>query len=267
MIDSHSHSKHSHDGRATCKELMSVASEKKLEYFSITEHYDRDYLFGKWERFCRQLNLKRYKNDFFKQKSLFDNKTYFAFGIELGYHPKLEKKYTEVVNKYKFDNVILSVHTLNGVEAYWGKIFVGKTQSEVYNEYLDTLIKSVNSSIPYNIVGHIGYVTRYAKYENKSLFQEEYFDKIDVLLKDIIKKNVTIEINTHIKDDKLIFLPEIEILKRYKELGGENITFSGDAHKTCDIGKNYDKVVEIVKKLGFSNWTVYMDRKATKKDF
>ena len=59
-IDSHSHSKYSHDGKEKAENLIKRASELGLEYYAITEHLDRDYKYCKAERFIPQLNLKKY---------------------------------------------------------------------------------------------------------------------------------------------------------------------------------------------------------------
>lgn len=257
MIDSHTHSIHSHDGRERIKTLVSTADKLQLEYYAITEHLDKDYQFGKKERLCRQLNLPLYKKHFDKVKSKYSGNTYFAFGIELGYDKRLEKYYSDIIEKYDFDVVINSVHTIGGIEAYYGDIFKNTSQDEIYNKYLDTLIDLVNAPYNYNIVSHIGYITRYANYENNCLYQDRFKAKIDTLLTLIIAKDKTLEINTHVHKNNMEYLPEYDILKRYYELGGRNITFSSDAHRKEQIAEKYDLAVEVAKEIGFSEWTVY----------
>ena len=97
---------------------------------------------------------------------------------------------------------------MDGGDAYFGKIFGDKTQSEIYNRYLDLLLASVKVPYDYDIVGHVGYVTRYVSFENYTLWQEEYKEKIDELLNEIIARDKTIEINTHIKHKEMFFLME-----------------------------------------------------------
>lgn len=257
MIDSHTHSFHSHDGQTSISNLVKRAAELKMEYIAITEHFDKDYKFGNSERFCRQLNLKGYKRAFDKVKSRYDGDTYVAFGIELGYDKRLEDYYDRVLKEYDFDVVINSVHTLGGIEAYYGNIFKNTTQDEVYFRYLDTLIDSVNAKYNFNIISHIGYVTRYAKYENNLLWQDRFKSKIDDLLKLIIEKDKTLEINTHVSKNGLEFLPETDILKRYVALGGSNVTFSSDAHKAKFVADKYQLARDFCHEIGLKEWTIY----------
>ncbi len=263
--DSHSHSKFSHDGRVKADALIARAKELGLEYYAITEHLDRDYKYCHSERFIPQLRLKAYYNAVQKLREKYkDEAIYVAFGVEAGYCPEVEKWYEENLPKYDFDVIINSIHTMDGGDAYFGKIFEGKTQDEVYNRYLDLLLQAVKVNYDYDIVGHIGYVTRYVNFENYTLCQEKYSEKIDELLKEIIIRDKTIEINTHIRHKEMMFLPERGILERYYELGGRNVTFSSDAHVLDSIGHRYELVREVAKEIGFTHWTVYKKRKAEK---
>ncbi len=263
--DSHSHSKFSHDGRVKAETLIERAREMGLDYYAITEHLDRDYKYCHSERFLPQLRLKAYYKTVEKLRAKYDgDATYVAFGVEAGYAPEVEKWYEEHLLKYDFDVIINSIHTMDGGDAYFGKIFEGKTQDEIYNRYLGLLLKAVKVNYDYDIVGHIGYVTRYVKFENYTLCQEKYQEKIDELLKEIIARDKTIEINTHIRHNEMMFLPERGILERYYALGGRKVTFSSDAHVLDSIGHRYDLVREVAKEIGFTHWTVYKKRKAYK---
>ncbi len=269
MIDSHSHSKFSHDGRVSIEKLIARAEEMGMNYYAVTEHLDRDYKFAKRERFIRQLNLKRYLRKVEKIRAQRDGneKTYVAFGVEAGYCPKSAPIYENELKDLELDVVINSIHTIDGGDVYFKDWFNGKEQDYIYNRYLDLIIESLDVNYHYDIVAHIGYVTRYAPYENVSLMQDKYLEKIDIILKKIIEKDKTIEINTHIKDEKLGFLPEIPLLKRYYELGGRNITFSSDTHRLDTMGFRYDRVVKVAKEIGFTHFVTYRKHQKVIEEF
>ena len=263
--DSHSHSKYSHDGRVKAQALIERARELGMEYFAVTEHLDRDYKYCSGERLIPQLNLKRYYNGVQKLREKYQGSdTYVAFGVEAGYSPKTTDYYLGELPKYDFDVIINSIHTMDGGDAYFGKIFEGKTQDEVYNRYLDLLYEAVCVPYEYDIIGHIGYVTRYVKFEEYTLWQPKYFEKIDRVLNAIIERDKTVEINTHIRHAEMRYLPEKPILQRYYELGGRNVTFSSDAHLVESVGHRYEEVSALAIEIGFTHWTVYKKRKAYK---
>ena len=55
-------------------------------------------------------------------------------GIELGLQPHLAGFYEELTNQYPFDFVIGSVHVVHGMDPYYGEIFEGRSDEEVYKE-------------------------------------------------------------------------------------------------------------------------------------
>jgi len=262
MIDSHSHSKFSHDGSVSIMELADKAKSLGAEYLAVTEHLDRDYMYcglGK-ERFIRQLNLDKYYKEMTAAKAAVSG-MYLAYGVEASYMAKANARYQKELAAYPFDVIINSVHTVYGGDVYLGKAYRGRTRETVYNEYLDAVLASVKAPYDYDIVGHVGYISRYAPFEEKCLCTPEFYEKIDEILKEIIHRDKTVECNTNAKIPGLVFLPELHFVKRYFELGGRRITFSSDAHVTERVCEKYRETADIVKGLGFTHWTIYKERK------
>jgi len=55
--------------------------------------------------------------------------------------------------------------------------------------------------------------------------------------------------------------PPLNILKRFKVLGGEFVTTGSDAHRASDIGKGLLKAVSMLKEAGFEYLTYFENRK------
>ena len=55
--------------------------------------------------------------------------------------------------------------------------------------------------------------------------------------------------------------PCTDIIRRYKELGGEIITIGADAHTPDKIGYAFDRAAQVLKECGFEYYTVFKDRK------
>ena len=91
---------------------------------------------------------------------------------------------------------------------------------------------------------------RYGTYRTKHYNISDYPDIIDELLKTAIHKGIGIEINTAGLKHKLGFPhPHPDILKRYRELGGEIITIGSDAHTASRVGQYSFDACEILKDI------------------
>ena len=81
------------------------------------------------------------------------------------------------------------------------------------------------------------------------------------LIKSIIKNDKGVEINTSgIRYGLDSCHPNIEIIKRYKELGGKIITIGSDAHRVEDLASNFDIVYDMLEAIQFDTITIYHDR-------
>ncbi|MDR3185260.1 MAG: histidinol-phosphatase HisJ family protein [Christensenellaceae bacterium] len=259
MIDSHLHSKHSHDGDMTLSEIVERAKELNIEYVAVTEHLDMDMLFCQdTERKIKQLDIEQYRKEF---SQLRENNKNLAFGLELGYSKKAASLYASLLAKYHFDILINSVHMLDDDDLYF---LLPRNQplikTSLYRKYLETVLDSITPGYDFDVVGHIGYVARYVTYSDKSLYCLETADLIDEILKRVINTDKTIELNSAVKSLPQVTIPEQQIILRYRELGGENITFSSDAHRVNRIAENYQDIADIAKNAGFRYWTIYFDR-------
>jgi histidinol-phosphatase (PHP family) len=55
--------------------------------------------------------------------------------------------------------------------------------------------------------------------------------------------------------------PAKEILRMYKDLGGEIITIGSDAHRAKDLGYYFDHAVEMIKEAGIQYLATFEQRK------
>ena len=118
----------------------------------------------------------------------------------------------------------------------------------------------------FDVYGHIDYVIRYVikYYDNviNKINYDEFRDILDEILLVIINKDKGIEINTSgIRYGLNSVHPNIEILKRYKELGGKIITIGSDAHRVEDLASHFDIAIDLLEQSGFEEIAVYHNRK------
>ena len=61
---------------------------------------------------------------------------------------------------------------------------------------------------------------------------------------------------------KLLIINILDILKRYKELGGEIITVGSDAHKPENLLHHFSRAKAVLEECGFQYYTIFQRRKA-----
>ena len=64
------------------------------------------------------------------------------------------------------------------------------------------------------------------------------------------------EVNTSSKTAGSPFLPDTDILTRYFQLGGRNVSFASDAHDVTRVGEKRGLVCDALKKIGFTDLTI-----------
>ena len=261
MFDTHTHCMHSHDSQQDPEELIKFAIQKGLEYIAVTDHYDGELTLLPEFSYIPQIDLDNHFKVMSSLKEKYKDKIQVGVGIECGYMAEADGIYLENLKKYDADIIINSVHTIEYEDCYMPSYFEKRTKYQAYYAYLKAVRDSVDAPYHYDSIGHIGYVIRKSTYSDISLDYKDFSDIIDDILKAIIAKGKALELNTHSEGTGLDFLPSTEILARYKELGGELLTFGSDAHRTSRLCANYDKACHAAKELGFRYLFKYLNHK------
>ena len=124
------------------------------------------------------------------------------------------------------------------------------------------MYKCVDNFNNFDVLGHIDYIDRYFEDFSTIPKYEEYHYLIESILKILIQKGKGIEVNTAgMRYGLDYFHPKIQILKLYKELGGEIITVGSDSHTPETIGYGYKAVEKMLKDIGFKYIHIFKERK------
>ncbi|HPD01737.1 MAG TPA: histidinol-phosphatase HisJ family protein [Eubacteriales bacterium] len=256
MIDTHTHSTYSFDGKQTLRSLVETAAALGLDYVASTEHHDLD-LAAAGFTYCRPLDLAAYFAEAQALKEEFFGKIYYAIGLEVGHSAQVERDYR--LERYKTDVIINSIHLVEGEDVYKQEYYLNSGNREMaYGRYFKAVRRSLDAPYHFDIVGHFGYIGRRSPYAEPALKRTDAPEVLDDVLKTIIKKNKCLEINSHIGFMKSeAFVPSLDILKRYRELGGELITFGSDGHTGERIGERYAQAAAAAASAGFKFVFVY----------
>lgn len=258
--DVHMHSTFSHDSESTPEQMVQGAIEKGLEMLCFTDHYDKDNMdWGPEDIFVPEEYFRVMEPLREKYKDQID----VRIGVEIGLQPHLADYYKTFVHSYPFDFVIGSVHSIHRQDIALDNFFEGKTDEEVYRAVLEETLEDVRVCGSFDVLGHLDYMTRYGKEREKSYSYEKYADLIDEILRTLIEKGKGLELNmAGFKYGLPYAHPHMDVLKRYRELGGEILTVGADGHKPEHIAYDFYKVTDILKGCGFAYYTEFKNRKA-----
>lgn len=269
QADMHMHTWFSTDSEACPRDMADEAVRKGLKTICFTDHFDKDDLeWGEEGIF----DVDAYFVEMQKLQEEYAGKLNIRIGIELGLRTYLKDYYEELTKKYPFDFVIGSVHNVPYKKDAEGnilytdpaaeKLFTDRTDKKAYRLMMETTLENVRTSDCFQTLGHLDYVVRYGKSREKEYSYTDYADIIDEILKLLIEKKKGLEVNSAGLKYGLPFAhPHPDVLKRYRELGGEIITIGADAHKPEHIAYDFAKAEEILKSCGFKYYTEFFEQK------
>ena len=261
--DFHMHTAFSGDCDVPARKMVEGAMEKGLKTICITDDNDRDYPEHRemqGQKF--EFDLEEYFRILTKLQKEYAGRIEIRIGIELGLQPHLGQYYKELVNRYPFDFVIGSVHVVNGKDPYYKEMFQDKSDEEAYAETFAATLKDLESVEDFDVLGHLDYVVRYGTHGAQEYSYRRFASYIDDILRKIIDMGKGIEMNMAGFKYGLNFAhPHPDIIKRYKELGGEIITIGADGHCPEHIAYDFQKAGKILKDCGFEYYTEFKERK------
>jgi len=255
MFDYHIHSDFSADCKTPMERTIEEAIQKGLSEICFTEHIDYDY---PDKSIVFEFDLDAYDNKITELKKTYKEQLTIRKGVEIGVQPHQLEMYHDLIEKEHFDFVICSMHTAEKRGLHSGEFFEGKTQEEAYRIYYEELLYCVQHFKNFQVLGHLDLVKRYKRQESRKNFH----NIIGEIFKVIIPAGKGIEINTSGKRYGLKNgMPSEDILKLYKDLGGEIITLGSDSHVETTLAYDFRETLELLLSLGYTYVSTFEDKK------
>lgn len=282
FFDNHTHTQFSPDSRMTVEQDVAAALKMGLGGVAVTDHLDLDpprsnshFVFdiAQQQRAIEEA-VKKFKGEPGAGQVSVGNKNKNSFplilrGIEVGLQPDSVKHSLEYTSPFNFDAVIVSIHFVDGEDPYFGDYYRGKSKRQAYGRVLELMLSTAMAYNDFDILGHFDYVARYAPYDDKDITYKEFADYLDPLLMFLADNGKALEINTksyesgvsHGIGSKQALKLDVNILRRFRELGGEAISLGSDSHDDFRLGDNFKKYWQIVQRCGFKYLCYFDNRK------
>lgn len=257
----HTHTDNSFDGHHSAMFMAENAEARDFDSIAFTDHCEVD-------RFYERGDDRRVKQSFFevsKARAAFDGRLQILRGIELAqphYVPELAEK---IINAQHYDVIIGSLHNLRNQEDFYDwTSFDGIDVEATMNEYYDELLGLLDWG-NFDVLAHITYPFRYIF--NHLGYREDinkYSKKVDEILSLCAEKEKALEINMGgLKYPINTPSPDIDTIKRYKELGGKLISVGSDSHYAERVGFGIYRAFDMAREAGFTFVVKYVDRVPT----
>ncbi|HKL79388.1 MAG TPA: histidinol-phosphatase HisJ family protein [Mobilitalea sp.] len=287
IADYHVHSNFSSDGKASMEQMVERALELGLKKLCFTDHMDYDYPAVSEYNF--EFNMESYQLKLSELKDKYLGKLEILTGVELGLQPHLVDRLVSLTERYPLDFIIGSSHVVDHYDPYFPEYWVGKTEEEGIYRYFQSIIENCKAFQGFHVYGHLDYIVRYtpsmkalkmSKQMNSilpitangelstplsnqatytSYSYPQFADILDEVLKTILSFGKGIEVNTAgFKYGLGHPHPKAELLKRYRELGGELITIGSDAHMPEHLCYDFDHISDLLLNLGFRYYTTFI---------
>ncbi len=258
IMDMHVHTDNSPDGKHSPMFMCEQAVDKNLRAIAFCDHCEVDSFF---ENKYNHMIFHSYF-ECTKARSAFEGQLLVMLGIEIGQPMSNVALSENIINKKQYDVVLSSLHIPKGFDTdvkniEYDKIDVYKFMKDYFTELCEiaqwqgTDILSHITCPMRRIQGKYNIDFDYSKVQNE----------IDTLLETIIKNDKVLEINTSgIRQLMGRTMPDVNIIKRYKQLGGKYVSIGSDAHSAYEVGMGIKNGMQLAKECGFDTLTFFVER-------
>ena len=254
--DYHVHTYYSEDSSTPMERQIKQAVSLGLDEICITDHVDYGVRFD-------DIDYPRYFAEIDGLRRKYAGKISVRSGLECGVQVHTTGQYKALYDNYRdsLDFILLSVHQVDNM-CFWSQEYQsGKTQAEYNRGYYEELLRVVRAYHDYSVLAHLDLIVRY------DLAGSYPFAKVRDIIAEILTTAINdgkgIELNTSswrygLTDTQ----PSREILRLYRDLGGEILTLGSDAHSPEFVAAHMDEARGILRGLGFRRFCTFEGMRA-----
>lgn len=257
--DFHLHSSLSADSDTPMEEMIKKGLSLGLKTMCFTEHMDYGIT---TEGLSFMVDTEAYREAYRRLREKYKNEIELLFGIELGLEPQNKVFLESYVHSWDFDFIIGSSHTIDHMDPYYPAFFENRPEEISYRRYFETIAENLQVFSDVDTYGHLDYIVRYGPNKDRNFSYKKYRDVIAPALHILIEKGIGLEVNSGgLYKGLSAPNPTADIIRAYRQMGGEIITIGSDAHRPKHIAYAFDTIQELLLECGFKYYTIFRQRK------
>ncbi len=263
FVDSHIHTKYSHD--STCEPMAhcAAAAERGLVGLCITDHCDLEYAY----KMDVVTPIVESVNEATACNKAHSGKLAVYTGVEYSEAIWDMETYGKMISAAAYDVVLGSIHAVKYKDytVPYSHIDFSAMTTEDVRGYLHAYFREMKEMMcrcDMDVLTHLTCPLRYivGKY-GVAVDMSEYDGEIEEILRLAIEKHLALEINTSgIGSFYGEYMPYESILRTYRAMGGYLITLASDAHTADRVGNGFAEAARMLKGIGFTNAYYYKQR-------
>ncbi len=259
IFDSHTHSENSPDGRHTLSRMCETACDKGLMGFAITDHCDFNQF--EEENFQNRCFLSRYHAK--KSRVGFAGQIKLITGVEIGQPLEVPDISEPFIDRYaeEYDFYLCSLHNNIGREDFYFLDYDALSAGQL-RQLLEEYFSQVTDIVRWNkfdSLAHLTYPLRYlVGSQHAPLDLAPYRGQMEELLGLLSQNGKALEINTSgLRQNMGETMPNLEVLKLFRKLGGQYVTVGSDAHTVDVMADGFDVAFGMLKEAGYDRYYYY----------
>lgn len=242
VLDYHTHSLYSFDGECPAPDMLFAAAERGVEELCFTDHVDFDIPDPHVPDFAaRRRELETLAGE------------YPGVTIRQGAEVSLKdaacaRSAWEAVQGAGLDFILGSVHTVDGVAVWTDRYYEGLSKEQAYRRYLEAVARALPTLPQLHVLAHYDFVAKYAPYPHRAVTLEDAPEAFEAIFRYLIDTGKALEINTASWQQDTPW--GLDVLRRYREMGGEYVTVGSDTHGAERVGARIGEALELARAAG-----------------
>jgi histidinol-phosphatase (PHP family) len=251
-VDSHVHTRLCHHACGEMEDYVLSAINKGLRKIIFLEHLEVgiDYFESTW---LTEEDFDYYHAEGKRLQEKHKKAITIGLGVEVGYNPRYINEIQQRLALHKWDCIGISYHFLETDSGHLNMVSRKQINidrlnqygvDEVLNRYYNNL-KDAVERLPGQVLCHIDAVLRH---HTEVKFKPAHYALLDELLDVVANKKMSLEVNTSGYTTKDEPYPSLAIIKKAIDRDIPLVAGS-DAHRPEDVGRYFDRLPELMKKL------------------
>ena len=265
LMNLHTHTYHSYDGaNETVADRIHAAKLLGLRVMAVTDHVELNRFYP--ASHYNAVETEQFLYDFgrtfedsvaetAREQAQCEGLTLLA-GTELGQitaDPELARR---LYHDPRVDIILASVHEMHGLPDFYFLDYSKIDLKPLIDEYFEEALRTASLDC-FDVMAHLTYGLRYIPHREK-FDLTPYYPIIDEIFRTLIRNGKALELNgSGLKKTVPYTDPDFTLIRRYRQLGGQYLTISTDAHETAFLGYRLDELEDLARAAGFSALTYY----------